>query len=127
MGMLYELHQQEAGEALDSTWPPADLSIALDETGAQVPNDVHDILTGTNVDGTLAEGLTCNDWTSESMTDMVQVGHSNRTGGGRPPYFNATHTAGCAPSATNRVSGTVTQGGGRGSIYCFALEPSSGP
>jgi len=122
-----ELHQQEAGQALDATWPPANLAIALDETGAQLPNDVHDILTGSKADGTLATGATCNDWTSESMTDTAQVGHSNRTGGGRPPYFNATHTVGCAPSATNRVSGTVTSGGGRGSLYCFALEPSSAP
>jgi hypothetical protein len=124
---LTELHQQEEGQALDATWPPMNLAIALDETGAQLPNDVHDILTGSNVDGTVAAGATCNNWTSQAMTDTGQVGHSNRTGGGRPPYFNATHTVGCAPSATNRVSGTVTSGGGRGSFYCFALEPSSAP
>jgi hypothetical protein len=122
-----ELHEQEAGEALDATWPPGDLGVALTETGAEVPNDVHDILTGTNADGTVNTAATCNDWTSDSEDDEAQVGHSNRTGGGRPPYFNATHTVGCAPSEMNRVSGTVTQGGGRGSIYCFALEPSSGP
>jgi uncharacterized protein DUF1554 len=122
-----ELHDQEEGQTLDTTWPVGDLSIALDETGAQVPNDVHDVLTGTAVGGTLETGQTCGDWTSESMTATAQVGHSNRTGGGRPPYFNATHTVGCAPSAMNRVQGTVTQGGGRGSIYCFALEPSTGP
>jgi hypothetical protein len=122
-----ELHQQEAGQALDSTWPPSNLMIALDETGAQVSNDVHDILTGTQADGTLAMGQNCNDWTSESTSDTAMAGHSNRNGGGRPPYFNAAHTVGCAPSAQNRVMGTVTSGGGRGSLYCFALEPSSGP
>ena len=122
-----ELHDQEEGQTLDTTWPVGDLSIALDETGEQVVNDVHDILTGTAVGGTVATGQTCDDWTSESMTATGQVGHSNRTGGGRPPYFNATHTVGCAPSTMNRVMGTVTQGGGRGSIYCFALEPSTGP
>ncbi|HEX6764329.1 MAG TPA: hypothetical protein VF103_02600, partial [Polyangiaceae bacterium] len=124
---LTELHQQEAGQALDDTWPPSDLTIALDETGAQVPNDVHDVLTGSQADGTLAMGQNCNNWTSESMTDTAMAGHSNRNGGGRPPYFNAAHTVGCAPSAQNRVMGTVTSGGGRGSLYCFALEPSSGP
>jgi len=124
---LDDLHAQEAGEALDDTWPPMDTSIALDETGGELPNDVHDILTGTQADGTVAAGATCNDWTSDSEDDTAQVGHSNRSGGGRPPYFNATHTVGCAPSEMNRVSGTVTSGGGRGSIYCFALEPSSGP
>jgi len=118
-----ERHDQEEGQTLDTTWPVGDLSIALDETGAQVVNDVHDILTGSIVGGTVVTGQTCDDWTSESMTATAQVGHSNRTGGGRPPYFNATHTVGCAPSATNRVQGTVTSGGGRGSIYCFALEP----
>jgi hypothetical protein len=118
-----ELHDQEEGQTLDTTWPVGDLSIALDETGAQVVNDVHDILTGTAVGGTVVTGQTCDD----SMTATGQVGHSNRTGVGRPPYFNATHTVGCAPSATNRVQGTVTSGGGRGSIYCFALEPSTGP
>jgi hypothetical protein len=124
---IAELHDQEEGQTLDTTWPVGDLSIALDETGAEVVNDVHDILTGTAVGGTVEAGQTCDDWTSESMTATGQVGHSNRTGGGRPPYFNATHTVGCAPSAMNRVQGTVTSGGGRGSIYCFALEPSTGP
>ena len=124
---LTELHQQEAGQALDATWPPSNLTIALDETGAQVPNDVHDVLTGTQADGTLAMGQNCNNWTSETTTDTAMAGHSNRNGGGRPPYFNAAHTVGCAPSTQNRVMGTVTSGGGRGSLYCFALEPSSGP
>jgi hypothetical protein len=123
-----DLHAQEEGEALDGTWPPGDLGIALDETGQELPNSVHDILTGTNVDGTVNMAATCNDWTSNSADDEAQVGHSNRTGGGRPPYFNATHTVGCAPATDmNYETGTVTQGGGRGSIYCFALEPSSGP
>jgi hypothetical protein len=64
---------------------------------------------------------TCANWTSAAMTDMAQVGHSNRTGGGRPPSWTNAHTVGCAPSAVNRTPMTVTSGGGRGSIYCFAL------
>ena len=124
---LEDLHAQEEGEALDDTWPPGDLGVALDETGAELENSVHDILTGSNVDGTLFEGNTCNDWTSDSETDTAGVGHSNRTGGGRPPYFNATHTVGCAPFTDNYEEGTVSQGGGRGSLYCFALEPSPEP
>jgi hypothetical protein len=117
-----ELHAQEAGEALDATWPPADLSVALDENGEEVVNDVHDVLTGSLVDGTVATGLTCDNWTSNSADASAQVGHSNRDGGGRPPYFNATHEVGCAEGEQNRESGTVTQGGGRGSIYCFASD-----
>jgi hypothetical protein len=125
---LEDLHAQEEGEALDETWPPGDLGIALDETGGELENSVHDILTGTQADGTVAAGATCNDWTSNSADDVGQVGHSNRTGGGRPPYFNATHEVGCAPATSmNYEAGTVTQGGGRGSIYCFAVEPSDGP
>jgi hypothetical protein len=121
---LEDLHAQEPGEALDETWPPGDLTVALDETGAQVVNDVHDILTGSNADGTLFEGNNCDDWSSDSDMDTAGVGHSNRSGGGRPPSFNATHTVGCAPFTSNRESGTVSSGGGRGSLYCFALEPS---
>lgn len=125
---IADLHAQEEGEALDDTWPPGDTEIALDETGGELENSVHDILTGTQVDGTVAADATCNDWTSDSEDDTAQVGHSNRDGGNRPPYFNATHTVGCAPATDeNYEGGTVTEGGGRGSIYCFALEPSSGP
>jgi len=124
---LTDLHAQGAGEALDDTWPPTDLSIALDETGAQVTNSEHDMLTGSNADGTLFTGNTCMDWTSDSDMDTAGVGHSNRDGGGRPPSFNATHTVGCAPFSMNYEDGTVSSGGGRGSLYCFALEPSSGP
>jgi hypothetical protein len=121
---IEDLHAQEPGEALDETWPPADLEIALTESGEQVMNSVHDILTGSNADGTLFEDNNCNDWTSDSDMDTAGVGHSNRDGGGRPPSFNATHTVGCAPFTSNYEDGTVSSGGGRGSLYCFALEPS---
>lgn len=116
-----DLHAQEAGEALDTTWPPAELSIALTENGDEVPNNIHDILTGSLPDGTVDAERHCDDWTSSESTDEGAVGHSNRDGGGRPPYFNATHQVGCAPSLENYQDGTVTSGGGQGSIYCFAL------
>jgi len=86
-----------------------------------MPN-THDILTGSNTDGTLMANATCNDWTSQATNVIAQVGHSNRTGGNRPPSWNSAHaTTGCAPSATDNAAGTVTSGGGRGSIYCFAV------
>jgi hypothetical protein len=119
-----DLHAQEEGEALDSTWPPAELSVALTENGGEVPNSIHDILTGSLPDGSVDADRHCNDWTSSETTDEASVGHSNRDGGGRPPYFNATHQVGCAPSAANYEDGTVTSGGGQGSIYCFALTSS---
>ncbi len=115
-----QLHDQAAGGALDETWPPTDLNVALDENGDTLANSVHDILTGSQEDGTLAVDATCQDWTSSSSSDVAQVGHSNRDGGGLPPSFSTTHTVGCAPSDANYAQGTVTQGGGRGSLYCFA-------
>jgi hypothetical protein len=127
---LAVLHDQLAPDggpaaALDASWPIGDTGIALDENGAQVPQSplVHDILTGSNADGTVAAGATCGDWTSQATTDTAEVGHSNRTGGGRPPSWNAAHTVGCAePTAgMDFQQGTVSQGGGRGSLYCFAL------
>lgn len=116
---LEQLHDQDEGGALDDTWPVADLTIALDEEGNQVPNNVHDILTGTQADGTLDAGNTCDDWTSNVADAAIQVrvGHSNRDGGGQPPSFSTTHLVGCSQDGTPNI----TQGGGRGSLYCFAV------
>jgi hypothetical protein len=124
---LTDLHDQIAtNAALNATWPIGDTTIALDETGKQVPTTpmlVHDILTGSNTDGTLLTGMTCNDWTSQAMTDVAQVGHTNRSGGGRPPSWNSAHaTTGCAQFTADNQAGTVSSGGGRGSIYCFAID-----
>lgn len=121
---LADLHDQLAtNAALNTTWPIGSTAVALDEHGAIVPTSplVHDILTGTNTDGTLATGANCKDWTSQATTDTAEVGHSNRMGGGRPPSWNAAHTAGCAPFTADNQPNTVSSGGGRGSIYCFAL------
>ncbi len=121
---LTDLHDQiAANAALNATWPPMSTAIALDEHGAPVPTTplVHDILTGSNTDGTVMTGATCKDWTSQSTADTAEVGHSNRAGGGRPPSWNAAHTVGCGPFTSNNQTGTVSSGGGRGSIYCFAV------
>ncbi len=106
---------------LETTWPMGDASIALDETGAQIPSNpvTHDIITGTNPDGTAAANH-CSNWTA--TTGMAQNGHSNRSGGGTmPTSWNAAHTVGCGEPTMNFMSGTVSSGGGRGSFYCFAL------
>jgi len=122
---LADLHDQIADNAaLNATWPVGSTTIALDEMGNALPSSplVHDILTGTNTDGTVATGLTCSDWTSAATTVMAEVGHSNRSGGGRPPSWNAAHTtSGCAEPTADMQAGTVSSGGGRGSIYCFAV------
>lgn len=116
---LTQLHDQEEGGALDETWPVGDLTVPLDEQGNQVANNVHDILTGSQADGTLDPDLTCADWTSNvaDAAILVRVGHSNRAGGGQDPSFSTTHTVGCSQAGTPNI----TQGGGRGSFYCFAV------
>jgi len=94
---------------------------ALTEKGETVkgrgdePNQ-HDILTGSNEDGTLAAGMTCGDWTSNG-DGSAMVGHFDRVGGGdNPTSWNASHPSrGCSQEA---LVGT----GGAGLFYCFAAE-----
>ena len=76
----------------------------------------HDILTGSNADGTLADGQTCNNWTSGAEGSAI-VGHHDRVGGGAAPTsWNASHpTKGCSQDA---LRGT----GGDGLFYCFAAK-----
>jgi hypothetical protein len=85
-------------------------------TGSPAPVQ-HDILTGSNADGTLAPGLTCQDWTSASTTVAAQVGHSDGLGPGQSTAgslssWNSAH-------ANQNCSDTAPRGGA-GRIYCFA-------
>jgi hypothetical protein len=78
----------------------------------------HDILTGSNLDGTLAMGdgdTTCDNWTS-SGEGSAMVGHFDRTGGGaNPNSWNSAHaSSGCSQE---NLQGT----GGDGLFYCFAV------
>lgn len=80
------------------------------------PN-MHDILTGSNLDGTAytAEGYTnCDNWTS-SGEGTVRVGHHDRTGGGEhPTSWNSAHNSrGCGQQ-------DLVSTGGNGLFYCFA-------
>jgi len=92
---------------------------ALDENGNMVngrgdtPNQ-HDILTGSNLDGTASE-MTCNNWTSNAEDGSAIVGHFDRVGGGAlPESWNAAHASrGC--SQQNLIAT-----GGNGYFYCFA-------
>lgn len=96
---------------------------ALTEKGEVVPGygdepNTHDILTGSNADGTLSAGNTCSDWTSNGE-GAAMVGHSDKMG---PPEFpnvdswNAAHpTPGCGQDALAGV-------GGAGQLYCFAAN-----
>lgn len=99
-----------AGNALNGT-------NSIDENGAEIANNVHDILTGSDAQG-MATATTCANWTSSADNAMATVGHHNRMGGGTDPTsWNAAHlTQGCSATAFQNT-------GGRGSIYCFAADP----
>lgn len=82
------------------------------------PN-THDIMTGSDLDGTLftGEGHTvCNNWTSNGE-GATRLGHHDRQGGGdNPTSWNSAHSSrGC--SQQNLVAT-----GGAGLFYCFAVE-----
>jgi hypothetical protein len=80
----------------------------------------HDILTGSNLDGTAfsdGEDHTCRDWTYSGSDGSAQVGHHDRSGGGaNPTSWNSAHgSRGCSQSD---LQGT----GGDGLYYCFAID-----
>ena len=99
------------------------LETALDESGNRIkgrgdkPNE-HDILTGTQMDGTpyFPDGKdhTCGNWTSNGE-GSAQVGHHDRHGGGNTSWNSAHPSRGCSQSA-------LTKTGGAGKYYCFAAD-----
>ena len=83
------------------------------------PN-MHDILTGTQLDGTAWEGegdSTCGNWTSNSADGSALVGHHDRTGGGaNPSHWSTAHgSRGCGQANLQAT-------GGNGFYYCFAID-----
>ena len=102
-----------------------DAAVFLDERGQRIngqwtgsPSPVqHDILTGSNADGTLLPGFTCSDWTSDSGVQAAQVGHSdglgpNQSTAGALSSWNSAHASlSCADTGPR---------GGAGRFYCFA-------
>jgi hypothetical protein len=101
---------------------------ALDETAAVVngrgdtPNR-HDILTGSQPDGTAfagADDMTCGNWTLSGTEGVAMVGHHDRMGlrdDAPSKSWNSSHPTrgGCSQSA---LQGT----GGDGLFYCFAAD-----
>ena len=97
---------------------------SLTETGQVVngrgdrPNQ-HDILTGSQLDGTaFTDGAdhTCGNW-SKNGEGSAQVGHHDRTGGGQvPSSWNSAHgSRGCGQD-------NLVATGGNGYFYCFATD-----
>lgn len=104
-----------------------DADVFLDEYGEKIPGQwqgsttpiEHDILTGSNADGTLAEGKTCASWTSSDASDVAVVGHSDGLGPGMAT--TGTYTSWNSAHDNMDCSDTAPKGGA-GRIYCFAAE-----
>ena len=95
----------ERGQRINGQW-----------SGSPAPLE-HDILTGSNADGTVAGGLTCADWTSDSTGVAGQVGHSdgmgaNQSTAGALSSWNSAHA--------NQNCANTAPRGGAGRFYCFA-------
>ncbi len=97
---------------------------SLTEKGALVngrgdtPN-THDILTGAQLDGSVASDTTdttCKNWTSNGE-GAASVGHHDRQGGGANPtsWNNAHPSRGCSQE-------NLRASGGAGLFYCFAIN-----
>lgn len=86
------------------------------------PN-MHDVLTGTQHDGTAFAGpedMTCGNWTKSGTDGAVMVGHHDRSGldeSNAAKSWNHSHASrgGCSQEA---LKGT----GGNGLFYCFATN-----
>lgn len=98
-------------------------ALSITETGQVVngrgdtPNR-HDILTGSNADGTAFAGAdkSCRNWTSNGE-GAARVGHHDRQGGGdSATSWNSAHDSrGCGQTA-------LQASGGDGLFYCFAAK-----
>ena len=87
------------------------------------PN-MHDILTGSDLDGRLFQGeghTVCDNWTSNGSEGGTRVGHHDRQGGGdNPTSWNSAHTSrGCSQENLQAT-------GGNGYFFCFAIDARSG-
>jgi hypothetical protein len=99
------LFVDERGQRINGQW-----------TGSPSPVE-HDILTGSNADGTLMTGMTCSDWTSDSANVAAQVGHSDGMG---PMQSTAPPLSSWNSAHANQNCSNTAPRGGAGRIYCFA-------
>lgn len=109
-----------AATGLTKTSMISERSLIISGRGDEVNR--HDILTGTQNDGTAlnnGEDTNCSNWTSNGDGSAL-AGHHDRIGGGADPtsWTYAHGTRGCSQSD---LEGT----GGAGLFYCFASIPSS--
>ena len=88
-------------------------SLSLTETGQRVPDMEHDILTGTNADGTAHESYDCGGWTDGTDTGFAWVGHPDWNLPNGSGSWASSHECFCSPAGLR-----ATWGAGR--LYCFA-------
>ncbi len=118
-----------------------DPAVFIDEHGNLIngqwtasPSPVeHDILTGSNADGTLAVGKTCLDWTSTmTMQDggvpdggelfVARVGHADGLGPNCSMATTPNNVTSWNSAHDNRGCNDTAPAGGAGRIYCFAIN-----
>ncbi len=100
---------------------------ALTETGAVVPGtgdpvNKHDIMTGSQPDGTAfppGRDMTCNNWTSSDQGSAM-LGHHNRGGINPDPIANVSWNSSHGSRGCNMPALVST--GGAGLFYCFATK-----
>jgi hypothetical protein len=80
------------------------------------PDLQHDILTGTNDDGT-SSGMTCNNWTDGGDEQKATLGHADRKGlnAGVNSFTSVHPSQGCSLAKLEPT-------GGVGLFYCFATN-----
>ncbi len=112
-----------ADTGLDENGEPVPF-VLVDDDGAPLPLEQqtgveHDILTGTQADGTAfaaGEDRTCSNWTSNDA-GAAMVGHHDRRSlqPGLSPWSAAHPSAGCSQQS-------LVMTGGSGRFYCFATD-----
>ncbi len=95
---------------------------ALNESGEPTPGRMHDMLTGTRIDGTapspLDPDMTCKNWTSDANDGAALVGHHDRASAIREDWassWNSAHMSrGCSTQKLSEL-------GSGGLFYCFKV------
>jgi hypothetical protein len=123
-GPWYNFEEDEvASDVTDLHTNGIDPTLMLTEAGDTVPSNDHDILTGSNGDGTAMEtfpdnptvpGPTCFNWTSSDPNVYGWVGHADWFPG---QSWNSQHAVQCDAAGLASTAGS-------GRIYCFATAES---
>lgn len=109
-------------DALFADGIPAAGRAPRDESGVVLPQDIHDMVTGTDQDGSGLDGLDCNAWASASDGDSTIVGHSDGNGPQRENTDFGWVRAHAAGNDTACNQAGLAAGGGDGRIYCVAAD-----